>query len=135
MIIPGGPRIDGHRDLADLIRQQITTGELPPGHALPSERQLRETYGLGKHAVRDALHLLRHEGLIDVRKGYGAVVRAQPDRHEVTLPAGARLTARMPTPAEREQLGIGLGVPVLHVVNADGSGDLFPADRVTIVRD
>lgn len=133
MISPGDPQVHGHRDLADLLRQQITTGQLSPGQALPTERALRETYGLGKHTVREAIAALRHEGLVVTRRGYGAVVRESVAREDIVLCPGSTLISRMPTPEERAQLDISDGIPVLHVVRKDGTGDIYPADRVRIV--
>lgn len=133
VITPGGPHVEGYRDLAALLRAQITAGELAPGWALPSERQLRETYGLGKHTIRSALAMLRAEGLIVVRRGYGAIVRESADREDLVLRPGDTAVSRMPSPDERERLGLDDGVPVVHVLRPDGTGDLYPADRIRIV--
>jgi DNA-binding GntR family transcriptional regulator len=130
---PGGQPVHGYQDLAELLRHQITTGALPAGHAIPSERALRETYGLGKHTVREAVAALRHEGLVDVRRGYAAIVRPQPVREPLVLEPGDVVVARMPTPRERERLGLGDGTPVLHVRHADGTGDVLDAAKIQIV--
>lgn len=133
MITPGGPQIDGYRELAALLRAQITDGTLQPGWALPSERTLRETHGLGKHTVRSALAMLRAEGLIVVRRGYGAVVREPVDREDLVLQPGDVAIPRMPSPDERERLGLDDGIPVVHVLRPDGTGDIYPADRIRII--
>ncbi|MGW9197691.1 hypothetical protein [Micromonospora chersina] len=52
----------------------------------------------------------------------------------VTLLKGDSASARMPTPAERRELDIGEGVPVLVVFRADGSRELYPADRIRVGR-
>ncbi len=48
------------------------------------------------------------------------------------VPAGASVSARMPTDPERRSLGVGEGVPVL-VVTLDGEEKLYPADRYQLV--
>ncbi|WP_432995795.1 winged helix-turn-helix domain-containing protein [Dactylosporangium sp. CA-233914] len=53
--------------VAAAIRAEIRTGTLRPGSDLPSEKALSETYDVGRDTVRDALRLLRDEGLVNSR--------------------------------------------------------------------
>ncbi|MEU8732406.1 GntR family transcriptional regulator [Streptomyces tendae] len=69
----GRPRADRARQLADVLRQQITDGAFAEG-ALPDERELGRRFGASRNAVRDALALLRQEGLITRRRGVGTTV-------------------------------------------------------------
>ncbi|HKN52570.1 MAG TPA: winged helix-turn-helix domain-containing protein, partial [Amycolatopsis sp.] len=48
-----------YKQLADLLRQQITTGELAPGAPVPSETTLMQRYGISRNTVRLAIQLLR----------------------------------------------------------------------------
>ncbi len=64
-----------YRQLADALREEIVTGEWQPGAPLPSERFLVEHYGMSRGTVREAVNLLKVEGLIDTRHGRGAFVR------------------------------------------------------------
>lgn len=66
--------------LADHLRQQIRDGTLAEGAALPVERELAATVGLGRQTVRDALRVLEIEGLVVTRAGRagGSFVR-RPD--------------------------------------------------------
>lgn len=66
--------------LADQLRQQILDGTLPEGTALPVERVLATTVGLGRGTVRDALRVLEIEGLVVTKPGRagGSFVR-RPD--------------------------------------------------------
>lgn len=66
--------------LADHLRQQIMEGKLAEGTALPVERELASSVGLGRGTVRDALRVLEIEGLVVTRPGRagGSFVR-KPD--------------------------------------------------------
>lgn len=48
--------------LARMIRDQITSGELAPGDALASEPRYMQEHGLSRGTVRRALEVLRDEG-------------------------------------------------------------------------
>ncbi|MGW5668064.1 GntR family transcriptional regulator [Micromonospora sp. NPDC003776] len=122
------------RQLADLLRNRITSGDLAPGASLPSELRLAQEYGLSRTSVRQAISLLRSEGLVTVQPPRGTFVRSMEPSETVTLRKGDTASARMPTPAERKELDIGEGVPVLVVFRADGSCEVYPADRVRVGR-
>ncbi|WP_446217807.1 GntR family transcriptional regulator [Micromonospora sp. IBHARD004] len=122
------------RQLADLLRDRITSGDLAPGASLPSELRLAQEYGLSRTSVRQAISLLRSEGLVIVQPPRGTFVRSMEPTETVTLLKGDTASARMPTPAERKELDIGEGVPVLVVFRADGSRELYPADRIRVGR-
>jgi DNA-binding GntR family transcriptional regulator len=110
------------------LRAQIADGTLAPGEELRSEPDLAHDFGVGKATVRRALQVLRGEGLIVTRRGYRSRVREQPEPTLIELPPGVRVTARMPTPEERERFGLPAGVPVLVV-----AGEVFPADRYAVI--
>ncbi|GHE76530.1 hypothetical protein GCM10017786_01980 [Amycolatopsis deserti] len=71
------PEVDVNRYVADLVRREIRLGLLPPGSALPSEREFAEMLGVGRTPVQLAFRQLRSEGLIEQRRGRngGAFVR------------------------------------------------------------
>jgi GntR family transcriptional regulator len=68
-----------HQQLAQLLRQEISSGQLSCGQWLPSEPQLAARYGLARETVRKALGLLQAEGLICKRRGRGSYVAFPPD--------------------------------------------------------
>lgn len=123
-----------YRQLADLLRDQITSGQIAPGDLLPYEGRLVQEYGVSRETVRRALQVLRVEGLVVTERGYGTRVVEERQREQVRVPRGARVRSRMPTAAEREELGIDLAavVPVL-VVTLGGRvrGVTMPINRLT----
>ncbi|MDQ1249630.1 MAG: GntR family transcriptional regulator [Actinomycetota bacterium] len=64
-----------YTQIANDLRDQITSGQLQPGAPLPSQRHLAETYKASGMTVRQALDVLTTEGLITTRHGDGARVR------------------------------------------------------------
>lgn len=65
----------GYRDIADELRQQIDSGELPPGSKVPGENDLMNRHGVERMTARHALDVLKNEGLIVARRGAGTFVR------------------------------------------------------------
>ena len=63
-----------HVQVADVLRQQIESGELAVDQQIPSERSLCELYGVSRITVRHALGILNQEGLIATVPGKGAYV-------------------------------------------------------------
>lgn len=66
-----------YRSIAAELRQQIVDGTLQPGHRLPTEPQLMDTYSVSRNTVRLATALLVNEGLVERVAGRsgGMVVR------------------------------------------------------------
>ncbi|MDI9889396.1 GntR family transcriptional regulator [Streptomyces sp. HNM0645] len=64
-----------HHDIADDLRQQITTDRIPPGERLPSETVLAERYAVSTVTLRRALSALQGEGLVEKIHGKGNFVR------------------------------------------------------------
>jgi GntR family transcriptional regulator len=67
-----------YKQIADHLRERIIRRDLSPGEALPSERALIEGYGAARGTVRQAISLLKAEGLIQVEHGRGSFVRPSP---------------------------------------------------------
>jgi GntR family transcriptional regulator, transcriptional repressor for pyruvate dehydrogenase complex len=62
-------------DVFEQIVDEVLSGEMQPGEALPSERRLAEVLGVSRPAVREALKRLTAAGLIEVRQGDSTTVR------------------------------------------------------------
>jgi GntR family transcriptional regulator len=69
-----------YRTIADELRRSVEAGEITAGRLLPSESELSAVHGVSRVTVRKALELLRDEGLIDSRQGFGWFVAADPLR-------------------------------------------------------
>jgi GntR family transcriptional regulator len=67
-----------YKQIADLLRGAILNGELVAGDRLPSEQELIDAHGVARGTIRQAVMLLRSEGLIEVEHGRGSFVRARP---------------------------------------------------------
>jgi len=63
------------RTIAEAIRSQIESGELPPEAQLPSERDLASAYGTARNTAREAVRLLADAGLVITDQGKGSFVR------------------------------------------------------------
>jgi GntR family transcriptional regulator len=73
--------------VADLLRPQVLGGTFPAG-VLPDERFLAIELACSRNAVREALDLLRGEGLIDRLPGVGTVVTSEKFPHGLNRLAG-----------------------------------------------
>ena len=75
MIDRGSP-VPPWRQVADLVRERIASGELPPG-AMLSIVTLAQEYGIAKGTARKVLAALRDEGLIEITPGWGSFVKGR----------------------------------------------------------
>jgi GntR family transcriptional regulator len=67
-----------YAQVADALREDIQAGRYAPGGQLPSERELRERFGVSGNTVRAAIVQLRAEGLVTSHQGRGVFVQEQP---------------------------------------------------------
>ncbi|TCO22362.1 GntR family transcriptional regulator [Kribbella steppae] len=70
--------IPAYRQVATDLRDKINSGDYAPGAKLPSERVLTEDYGVSRITIREAIGLLRSEGLVEPKQGKGLFVRNPP---------------------------------------------------------
>jgi len=81
---PADPRAVYQR-IADDLRTQILRGDLAQGSSLPSEATLVRQYGSSRGPVRQAINLLRSEGLVDGHQGRGVFVRRRPPLRRLSI--------------------------------------------------
>jgi len=60
--------------VVDQMLGALSRGDLLPGQKLPPENELAELMGVGRPSVREALSVLRFEGVIETRAGDGTYV-------------------------------------------------------------
>src|SRR5262245_45535532 len=97
-----------YQQVADGIKGLIAKGELAEGRALPSVRQLAADLGVNLNTIATAYRALQEEGLIAIRHGSGAVVRALRTRattnRELQRSLGAVLTAMVLAGRSRREI-------------------------------
>ncbi len=62
-------------EVFEQIAADVLSGEMQPGAALPSERQLVDVFGVSRPAIREAIKRLSAAGLVEVRHGGVTTVR------------------------------------------------------------
>lgn len=62
--------------IAASVRAEVLAGRLHPGDRLPPAREVAAAADVNVHTVLRAYQQLRTEGLLDLRRGRGAVVAA-----------------------------------------------------------
>jgi DNA-binding GntR family transcriptional regulator len=62
------------QQIAAWLRDRITDGTYPPGARLPSLTDLTQRFGVARNTARRGMLILRDEGLIVLRPGWGAFV-------------------------------------------------------------
>jgi len=133
-----------YRAIADDLRRRVTVGEFAAGRLLPSEAELSASYAASRITVRKALELLRDEGLVDARQGFGWFAAVDPLRQSLgrlgtiegqLAASGMRSDRRVlafgfvPAPAKvRAVLGATTVLEVRRLHLADGE----PFARVTV---
>lgn len=94
LIDPTAPE-DLHEQVAGCVRRGLVSGSLQPGDRLPSARDLATSLGINMHTVLRAYATLRDEGVVELRRGRGAVIAANAAvSHLDTLLAQLVTTAR-----------------------------------------
>lgn len=123
-----------YQEIADDLRARVRAAA--PGSLLPSEADLSAEYSASRVTVRRALELVRDDGLIAARQGFGWFVATEPVRQrlerlgtiEGSLEGSGRATARqvvefafVPAPAHvRDVLAASEVLRVKRVNLADG---------------
>ncbi|NLC15762.1 MAG: FadR family transcriptional regulator, partial [Firmicutes bacterium] len=59
------------RKIVGQIKKNIASGNLKKGDKLPSERQMREMFGLSRATIREAIKALNTLGIVESSHGSG----------------------------------------------------------------
>lgn len=70
-----GARAPKYQRIADELRRRVRAGEFAAGDRMPAETDLTAQYRVSLPTVRQALSVLRAEGLIESRHGIGTFVK------------------------------------------------------------
>lgn len=126
------------------LRAKIDSGEFAPGHAFPSDREIRELYGVASVTARKALAELRSAGLIEVRQGSSPIVSSwRPILRDTTTRLSTQLWGSGHAiwdadVADRalsvEQISVGeTSTPPPWVAEALGTNEVLVRDRLFVV--
>ncbi|MFF2019720.1 FadR/GntR family transcriptional regulator [Paenibacillus sp. NPDC058177] len=63
-------------EVLDQLQMLIGTGEYKSGDKLPAEPELMRLLGVGRSTIREAVKILVHAGLLEVRQGDGTYIRS-----------------------------------------------------------
>ena len=73
-------RVPVYRQVAEILRGQIVSGELAPDRPLPSKVTLRQRFGVSQGSIERALVVLKAEGLVVTVTGRGIYVLPEEER-------------------------------------------------------
>ncbi|WP_328553433.1 GntR family transcriptional regulator [Streptomyces sp. NBC_00358] len=80
--------------LAQTLQGRIEDGTYPPGSRVPSENQLVQAFGMSRPTVVRALELLKRDGWLESRQGFGTIVRGRPEAAEQKVRRGREVLDR-----------------------------------------
>lgn len=148
------------RDVEETLMADIAAGRLEAGWRLPTEPELMERFGVGRHTVRRAVAELAARGVVRVEQGRGTFVHhrlpldyrlSERTRFSQNLldqgrePLGQTIADQeIPAPAAiAEKLRLPPGEPVHHLVSQGFADDVplnvcnayFPVRRFPELRD
>ena len=63
-----------HREMMDVLTDEVVNGRLAPGDRLPREADLAARFGVSRGVAREGIRAMEERGLISVRHGKGATV-------------------------------------------------------------
>lgn len=139
-----------YRRIVRVVEEKIESGEYPPGHRLPPERELCEIFGVSRITARQALAELAQRHLVVRHQGQGTFVSRKRIESSLlgffsiseALKADGRLVATRvvstglatPDAAEAAALAIGSRAPVVRVVRLRlVDGDPYALETSTLV--
>lgn len=62
------------QQIIDAFAEEIMNGNLHPGEKVPTEKELAEKFGVGRNSVREAVKILVHMGVLEIRRAEGTFV-------------------------------------------------------------
>ncbi|MEQ4300426.1 GntR family transcriptional regulator [Plantactinospora sp. B6F1] len=111
--MPAPHRQPRYRAIANELRRRIAAGAIPAGALIPSESTLTVEFRVARGTIREAINLLRSEGLVVTEHGRGTYARPNLPIHRL---GPERYLNRLPQPGDE--------------VTEPGSDRLPPAEQV-----
>jgi GntR family transcriptional regulator, transcriptional repressor for pyruvate dehydrogenase complex len=94
--LPLGPAKNRTGEVVERLAAEIANGRLAPGARLPTEQEMTAALGVSRTVVREAVAVLRAEGLVETRQGVGAFVVRDVQRRPFRIdPDGLRSIAEV----------------------------------------
>ena len=120
-----------YQEIADELRRRAL--EASPGSVLPSESELSAEFSASRVTVRRALELVRDDGLIAARQGFGWFVATEPVRQHLerlgTIEAQLETSGRS---AVRRIVEFAFDAPPLHVRDVLGTDRVLRVKRLNL---
>lgn len=120
-----------YQEIADELRERARAAA--PGSLLPSESELSGEFAASRVTVRRALDVVRDEGLIDARQGFGWFVATEPVPQRLerlgTIEAQLEGSGR---DAVRKVVEFSFEAPPPHVRRVLGAGKVLRVKRVNL---
>lgn len=89
--MPKVPNPSGGRNLTqettDALRAKIAAGPMKAGDRLPTEKELEAEFGVSRTVIREAVAVLKADGLVEPRRGAGIFVRDPEGTRRNSLPS------------------------------------------------
>lgn len=120
-----------YQAIADELRHRVRSAS--PGSLLPSESELSSEFAASRVTIRRALEVLRDEGLVAARQGFGWFVTTEPIRQSLerlgTIESQVETSGRY---AVRRVIEFAFEAPPPHVRELLGAGKVLRVKRVNL---
>ena len=74
--------------IAQVLATRIRDGQFLPGERLPTEKDMAELFGVSRSVVREAVSMLKYDGLVETRQGSGVFVNSNPNTRSFRIECG-----------------------------------------------
>jgi GntR family transcriptional regulator len=126
-------RTPKYQVIADDLTSKIKDGELPPGSALPPQKELSTRYGVTLATLRQALKQLEDEGLLSQEPGRGTFVFPRARYQLATLHGFADDLRAQGQTVTTEILDQAVGTPPAWAVSLLGHEPALRLERLRLV--
>lgn len=125
-----------YKDIANDLRRRVSDGQFDASGLLPSEAELSRQYEASRVTVRRSLEVLRSEGLLESRQGYGWIVAGEPVSQDLSrLETIERQLEGSGVASERRIIDFRYGPPPASVAQVLGSANVLTVRRLNLADD